>query len=625
MKRLLTLFTGILFLMNSFAGEPETNITRENAPESAKWRLSDIYASGDAWSVDLTKADAYVKELAAMKGTLGTSSDKLLGYFILSDEFGKVATKLYCYAYLQRSLDSRDPSVNEMYQRIQSFMVNAGQQLSWVESELVEIPEETTMKWVGMNPAFEPYKFSLENMYRLQDHVLPSEQEQLVSYFSAMAETPSSIYTEVAISDNVYPAFVRSNGDTVTLTRPMLTNILNFSTDRSERERAYMAFSSLYKARENTMAAILHGVNKNDKSFAQAYRFNGTLEAALNGNNIPVSVYENLVKVAGENPQPLQRYINLRKKVLKLDDYAPWDGNVPLGSFNRKYTYDEAKMVITQSLLPLGKEYGAGIEKALNGGWIDVYEGTAKETGAYSMPVYGVHPYILLNYDQTTDAVSTMSHELGHTMHSMFSMSNQPYKNADYSSFVAEVASNFNEEMLLDYLLANASGKEERIALLDQAINNLIGSFYRQSQFADFELQVHRLTENGEPVNATVLNKIMHDLNKTYYGNTVIDHPFRDNVWTQIMHFYNLPYYVYNYATSYAAAARIHELVTKGSSADREKALQAYLNLLKSGGNNYPVEQLKIAGVDMTAEEPTLAVVKRLNELIDQLEKELQI
>lgn len=625
MKQLFTLMMGILFLMNSFAGEPVTTITRENAPENAKWRLTDIYISKDAWSADLGKAGGFVKELAAMKGTLSSSSDNLLHYFTLSDEFGKISTKLYCYAYLQRSLDSRDPSVNDMLQRIQSFMMDAGQQLSWVEPELVAIPEAKTMKWIEMNPAFEPYRFSLENMYRLQNHVLPAEQEQLVSYFNSMAETPSSIYTEVAISDNVYPEFIRSSGDTVLLSRPMLTNILNFSNDRSERERAYTAFSSLYKARENTMAAILHGVSKNDKSYAQAYRFNGTLEAALNGNNIPVSVYENLVKVAKENSQPLQRYIALRKKVLKLDTYAPWDGNMPLGSFNRKYTYDEAKEVIRQSLKPLGKEYNDGIDKALDGGWIDVYEGAAKETGAYSMPVYGVHPYILLNYDQTTDAVSTMSHELGHTMHSMFSSSNQPFKNADYSSFVAEVASNFNEEMLLDYLLANASGREERVALLDQAINNLIGSFYRQSQFADFELQVHRLTENGQPVNATVLNGIMHDLNTAYYGNTVIDHPFRDNVWTQIMHFYNLPYYVYNYATSYAAAARIHELVTKGSPAEREKALQAYLKLLKSGGNNYPVEQLRIAGVDMTTSEPTLAVVKRLNELIDQLEKELQI
>lgn len=622
MKKLCLLFLSGVFALNTVLAD-EPVITRENAPESAKWRLTDIYASSDAWNADLKVADKMLKELASMKGTLGSASENLLRYFTLSDEFGKVTTKLYCYAYLQRSLDSRDPSVSEKFQRIQSFMVNAGQQLSWIDPEMVAIPQEKAMKWVELNPAFEPYRFSLTNMYRLQEHVLPAEQEQLVSYFSTLSELPSSMYTEVAISDNVYPKFVRSNGETVTLTRSMFTNILTFSTDREERKRAYEEFSALYKGRENTMAAILHGVSKSDHAYAQAYRFNNTLEAALNSSNIPVSVYENLIKVASENPQPLQRYINLRKRILKLDDYSPWDGSIPLGTYNKTYSYDEAKAMISKALQPLGKEYNSGIEKALNGGWIDVYEGEAKETGAYSMGVYGVHPYILLNYDQTTRAVSTMAHELGHTMHSMFSSENQPYKNHDYSSFVAEVASNFNEELLLDYMLTNAAGKDERIALLDQAINNLIGSFYRQSMFADFDLQVHRLAEKGEPVNATVLNGIMRDLNTKYYGNTVADNPYRENVWVQIMHFYNLPYYVYNYATSYAAAARIHQMISKGTKQEKEKALNAYLTLLKSGGSDYPVELLKKAGVDMTTTEPTLAVVSRLNQLIDQLEKEL--
>lgn len=371
------------------------------------------------------------------------------------------------------------------------------------------------------------------------------------------------------------------------------------------------------------MAAILLSVAKTNAAYARAYKFNSTLEASLNGPNIPVSVYENLIKVAGENTQALQRYIELRKKILKLDDYSSWDGGVPLGTFNRKYTYEEAKGIIVEALKPLGNEYATGIQKAINGGWIDVYEGAAKETGAYSMGVYGVHPYILLNYDQTTDAVSTMAHELGHTMHSMFSSANQPYETHQYSTFVAEVASNFNEELLLDYMLKNSTDKQERIALLDQAINNLIGSFYRQSQFADFELQVHKLAEKGEPVNATILNTIMRELNDRYYGETILPHPYRDITWTQIMHFYNLPYYVYNYATSYAAASRIHQLLTTGTNEQKAEALNNYITLLKSGGNDYPVEQLKRAGVDMTSTEPTLAVVSRLNELIDQLEREL--
>ncbi|HLN52458.1 MAG TPA: oligoendopeptidase F [Lentimicrobium sp.] len=611
----------------AYAGQPDDKpvITRENAPESAKWRLTDIYPDMNAWNADLEKAESLLKELVSMKGTLGVAPENLLRYYIIGDEFGKITGKLYCMVSLQRSLDSRDPQVSENFQRMQAFGLRTGQELSWTTPELVSIPKEKAFGWADKNIAFKPYRFSMENLYRLQDHVLSTEQEQLVSYFSGIAETPSSIYTEVAISDNKYPEFIRSNGDTVTLSRPMLTNILSFSTDRNERQRAYETFNANYKARENTMAAILHSVAKSHQAYAQAYKFNSTLESALNGPNIPVSVYENLIKVARENPDPLQRYMKLRKKVLKVEDYAPWDGNMPLGTFNRTYTYDEAKSMISEALKPLGKEYSAGIQQALNGGWIDVYEGEAKETGAYSLGVYGVHPYILLNYDQTTDAVSTMAHELGHTMHSMFSAANQPYDTYQYSSFVAEVASNFNEELLLDYMLKNSADREERIALLDQAITNLIGSFYRQSQFADFELQVYRLVEQGQPVNASVLTKIFHELNDAYYGPTVIQHPDRDLVWAQVMHFYIYPYYVYNYATSYAAASRIHQLISTGTPQQREEALQKYLNLLKSGGNNYPVEQLKLAGVDMTSMEPTLAVVKRLNDLLDQLEKELNV
>lgn len=601
----------------------EPVITRETANSSEKWRLTDIYTDYDVWNTDFGKAENLLKEISSLQGTLGISSENYLKYYILSDELSKISMKLFCYVYLQRSLDSRNQDVNSNFQRIQAFMSRSGQELSWATPEKVAIPQDKIMKWIASNDGFQPYKFSIENMYRLQDHVLPAEQEKLVAYFSSLAEMSSSLYTEVAISDNKYPEFIKSNGDTVTLTRPMLTNILTYSTDRNERKRAYEEFSALFKARENTMAALLNSVSKTDKAYAQAYKFPGTLEAALNGNNIPVSVYENLIKVARENSGPLQRYMRLRKEILKLDDYAPWDGNMPLGTFNRTYSYEQAKVTIMEALKPLGDEYMEGIEKALNGGWIDVYEGSAKETGAYSMGVYGVHPYILLNYDQTTDAVSTMAHELGHTMHSMFSAANQPYRNYHYSSFVAEVASNFNEELLLDYMLKQASSKEERIALLDQAIINLTGSFFRQSQFADFELQVHRMVENEQPVNASVLNSIMHKLNTDYYGNTVIEHPYRDNVWSQIMHFYNLPYYVYNYATSYAAAARIHQLITTGSKESRENALRNYITLLKSGGNDYPVEQLKKAGVDMTTTDPTLSVIKRMDDLISQLEKEL--
>jgi len=619
-----TLLLSLAFIIGLGAAASEPVITRENAPEQLKWQLKDIYQDWNAWNADLSKIKVLLDDLVSLQGTLGVSSDNMLKYYKLSDEMGKIGTTLYCYPYLLRSLDARDAEVNNRFQLIQAFFANAGQSLSWVSSELVSIPEKTAMEWVNSNQAFEPYRFKIENMYRLQEHVLPAEQEHLVSYFSQISGAPSTIYNEVAVSDNKFPEFARSNGEKVTLTYPMLTNIMTYSQDRDERQRAYETFCGNFKARENTMAAILNGVCQSDWASAQAYKFDNTLQASLNSNNIPVSVYENLINTARTNAEPLRRYMQLRKKVLGLDDYNSWDGSVSLGEYTKTYTFEEATELIKEALKPLGEEYQAKLLQALQGGWVDVYEGAAKQTGAYSMSVYGVHPYILLNYDKTLDYVSTFAHELGHSMHSVFSSENQPYSNHQYTTFVAEVASNFNEELLLDYMLSNTTDHNERIALLNQAIVNLSGSFYRQSQFADFELQVHRLVEQGQPVNATVLNKIMGELNDAYYGSGLAPNAFRENAWTQIMHFYEMPYYVYQYATSYAAAARIHSLLKTGTPQERKTALNNYLTLLKSGGNDYPVEQLKKAGVDMTGTEPTLAVVKRMDELVNQLEAELK-
>lgn len=615
---MLALFAGLI------AAAAKPVVTRENSPEQFKWQLKDIYHDWNAWNADLTKAETVLNQLAAMKGTLGASSSNLLSYYQLTDEIGKLGTTLYCYPYLLRSLDARNPEVSNGFQLIQAFFAKAGQDLSWTLPELVQIPEEKVMAWINSDKAFEPYRFNIENMYRLQAHVLPAEQEQLISYFSMMEKTPANIYKEVAVSDNVYPEFIRANNEKVTLTYPMITNILTYSNDRSERQRAYIAFNTHFKSKENTMAAILGGVCQSDWAYAQANKFENTLEASLNTNNIPVSVYENLINTAKNNSEPLRRYIRLRSQVLGLDDYNSWDGSVSLGEYTKTYTIEEAIELIREALKPLGAAYNAELDKALEGGWIDVYEGEGKETGAYSMSVYGVHPYILLNYDQTLDYVSTLAHELGHSMHSVFSSANQPFNTADYTSFVAEVASNFNEELLLDYMLKNTSDHNERIALLNQAIVNLTGSFYRQSQFADFELQVHRLTEQGQPINATVLNKIMGDLNDAYNGNELAPNDLRNSSWAMIMHFYEIPYYVYQYATSYAAAAQIHRSITTGTEQEREAALERYLTLLKSGGNDYPVEQLKKAGVDMTSPEPTMAVVSRLDQLVDQLEAELK-
>ena len=615
-----------LLLTTSFAAPTcfGQSPNRADAPAEMKWNLADIYPSWDAWKADLQQVTTLADEIQTLQGKLGQSSDNLLRSLQINEEINKLSYKLYCYPTLSRSVDSRNQETNSYFMQVLGFFQQLGTATSWVTPEMVTIPESTVMKWIDSNKAYAPYRFGLTELYRTQKHVLSSDQEKLLSYFGLATGAPSNIYTELATSDIKFPDITLSDGSTVKLTPGTYHQITQFNKNREDRRNAYERYNGVYMANLNTFAAILNGVFQGDWAGAQARNYESFLQASLDPDDIPTDVYLNLINTARENTAPLLRYYELRKKVLKVDTLQSWDNALNLSSFEKKYSYDEARNIIKEALKPLGKEYGAKLEKAMANGWIDVYEGEGKEQGAYSMGVYGVHPFILMNYNETLDHVSTLAHELGHSMHTTLSHENQPFSNAAYSSFVAEVASNFNEDLLADYLMNKTTNREEKINLLEQSIVQLIGSFYRQSQFADFEYQARTMVEKGEGLNAGTLKAISAGISKSYYGDVVADNPYRDLVWAQVMHFYQMKYYVYQYATSYAAAAHLEQKITSGTAKEKEEALQKYLTLLKSGGNDHPIEQLKKAGVDMTNPEVIKSVVTRLNRLLDQLEAELK-
>lgn len=596
---------------------------RDEILNEYKWDLNDIYADWQEWEKGLADLQAKMDKIVALKGTLGKGAEQLLNALKLQDDMNILAYRVYRYPQFTRDTNTRDQEVSARLQQVQILFAKFGTATSWINPEILEIPWDTMKKWLDETSELAPYRFGLEDLYRQQSHVLDEDKEKLLSFYSQFNGTPRSIYSELSTSDIQFPTVKLSTGEEMQMTSGNYSLTLATNPNQADRKLAFDTHYKVYESNQNTYAAIYNAICQRDWAAAQARNYKSTLEAALDGDNIPLEVYTNLVNTVKANTEPLQRYAKLRKKVLGLEEYHSYDGSISLTDFNKTYPYEQAKKWVMASVKPLGKEYNEKFKAALEGGWIDVFENTGKRPGAYSADVYGVHPYMLLNYNETLDYVFTLGHEMGHTMHSMFSSENQPFATHSYTIFVAEVASTFNERLLLDYWLEQTKDPKERIALLQQAIRGISGTFYFQSLLADYELQVHELVEKGQPITAQTLSKIMHDLFDAYYADSVIGDDLLDVVWARIGHFYNAPFYVYQYATCFASSAQIYDDVMKGSKKDRQAALDRYLTLLKSGGNDYPMEQLKKAGVDLSKPEPIQAVIAQFDELVAMLEKEI--
>ena len=594
---------------------------RDNIGQEYKWNLSDIYENYSAWEKDFEKVGELKRELAKFKGKFGNEG-KLLEFFQKQEEMDKISYKLYRYPQLARDLNSSDKEAVEHLQKVQFLFAEISTELSWVNSELVD-NRENIEKWIEKKE-FDDYRFGLKNLFRLQKHILEEKESKLLSYYSSFFSAPRSIYSEVTVTDVEWPQVTLSSGEKVDVTPANYSKILSTNRNQEDRKLMFQTFYTIYEKKKNTIAAIYNSILQKGIASKKAYNYDSFLLSHLESDNIPEEIYLNLVNTAKNNTKPLQRYLKLRKKILGLEKYYNFDGSINLIEFDKEYEYDDAKEIVLNSVAPLGKDYVEKMKKAISEGWLDVFEAKGKRTGAYSAGVYGVHPYMLLNYNKTLDSVFTLAHELGHTLHTLYSDENQPFSMADYTIFVAEVASTFNERLLLDYMLENTNDPKERIALLEQEIGNIVGTFYFQALLADYEYQAHKLAEAGEPITAEVLSKIMEDLFDKYYGDIIEKDDLIYIFWARVPHFFNSPFYVYQYATCFASSAILYEkMINSSDESEKKQTLDKYIQLLSSGGNDFPMEQLKKAGVDLSKIETIEAVARQFDLLLDKLEAEI--
>ena len=599
--------------------------TRDRAaiPDSVKWDLRPIFASWEDWQAAYDRLETDIGAIAGRRGSLGQGAGSLLAAYRALDALGTLAYRVWSFPSLRHDEDQRDNQISARHQQVQILMAKWQQATSWFNPELLAIPIETVRGWMEADPDLALYRFAIENIYRQQAHVLDEAGERLMSLAGRFEGTPSDAYSALSTADARFPEITLDDGRTVTVSYGEYRSILETSRVQADRAAAFRAYLGTFHAARNTYAALYNGVCQRDWFQARARGYRSTLEAALFGNAIPPAVVDTLIAVAREHTQGLRRYHRLRKRALGLDRYFTYDTSVPLIECARTYGYDEARAWVVESVEPLGEAYQAEVRRSFEAACIDVYENEGKRSGAYSAPVYGVHPYMLLNYNDTLDAVFTLAHEMGHSIHTVLAHRHQPFVYSDYTIFVAEVPSTLNEALLVEYLLARSADPRERVVLLQHAIDNIAGTFFMQALFADYELRAHALVEHDHPITADVLCDIYSQLMADYFGGTFDDEPLVQATWARVPHFYSTPYYVYQYATCFASAAHLVQGIVGGEGARREAAVARYLDLLKAGGNDHPMEQLRRAGVDLSRAETVRAVVLQFDQLVDRLEREL--
>jgi oligoendopeptidase F len=609
--------------LDTFRPEPGNLPTRDAIPPRYQWDLTSICTSWDEWQAAYKELGEAVAAFPAFQGTLAKGPERLLGAFKAMDAMGALSYRVWYFAALHYDEDQRNNEINARRQQVQILFAKQQQASSWFNPELLQIPIETVRGWLEADGELAVYRFAIESLFHEQEHVLDEQGERLMSFAGRFNSVPHDSYSALTTADVKFPSIVLSDGSKVTLTYGQYRALLETNRNQDDRANAYRTFHRAFADTQNTFAALYNGVLQRDWFHARARDYKTTLDAALHGNNIPTSVVENLIAATKEGVEPLRRYHRLRRRVLGVSTYRLFDVFIPLVEHAARYPYDDVGAWIVDSVAPLGGEYQRNVRSAFDGRWIDVFENSGKRSGAYSAPVYGAHPYMLLNYNETLDAVFTLAHEMGHSMHTLLSHQTQPFVYAGYTIFVAEVPSTLNEALFLDLMLERARSREERIVLLQHAIDSIASTFYTQVMFADYELQAHRLVEQDQPVTAEVLNTIYASLLEAYYGDVIDTEEVSKVTWARIPHFFSTPYYVYQYATCFASTARLMQAFRSKDPGEREDAVNRYLNLLRAGGSDYPMNLLARAGVDLSQPDTVRAVANELDTLVARLEQEL--
>jgi len=606
-----------------FRPEPGTLLDRDRIPSRYKWDLTAICRDWDEWTARFKELDAGIEQLKGFEDTLATGPEQLLQALKAQDRVEVLAYQVWYFAALQYDEDQRNNGANARRQEVQILFARHQQATSWFNPELLAIPLDIVRGWMTANASLAVYRFAIEALYHEQEHVLDAHGERLLSYASRLIGSPHDAYAAITTADMKHPSITLAIGDAVTLSYGQYRAILETNRNQSDRAAAYRAFHHVYAEHLNTYAALYNGVLQRDWFIARSRGYKSTLEAALHGNNIPTSVVETLIQEARAGVEPLRRYHKLRRRVLGNETYRLFDVFVPLVEHDARYPYDSVLDWVTASTAPLGPEYQSHVGRAFDDRWIDVFENSGKRDGAYSAPVYGSHPYMLLNYNETLDAVFTLAHEMGHSMHTLLAHRAQPFRYAGYEIFVAEVPSTLNEALFLDFMLDRVKSAEERALLLQHAIDSIAGTFFTQVMFADFELQAHRLVEQDQPITADTLSAIYAQLLRDYYGDAIDEEEISRVTWSRISHFFSTPYYVYQYATCFASTARLMQDIRSTDPVRRGDAVDRYLKLLSAGGSDYPIALLQQAGIDLTQPDTVRAVSSELGALVGKLEKEL--
>jgi oligoendopeptidase F len=596
--------------------------SRDAIASEFRWDFTPIYADWAAWELGMSDIENRIAAFAKLKGSLKSGPDAVLTAYAALDALGMLEYKVYGYTALQRDIDTRNPDISGKFQRVMALFAKMGTATSWFTPELLRVPQAQMEKWIATTPALTKYRFTIFDSYRQQSHVLDEPGERLLSYAAQLSQAPKTAFQELSTSDIKFPLVSLADGKEVKLTPGAYAYLLETNHNQADRAKAFEVYLKTYAATTHTYAAIYNGVLQSDWFSAQARNFPGTLDAALDGNAIPTAVVTNLVDAVRQGTAPLQRYAKLRKKLLGLDSYHLYDSFLPIYKTDQAYPFADARELVLASVAPLGAEYLAKYKQFFSGKQVDVYESEGKRSGAYVSGIYGVGPYMLLNHNDTQDALFTLAHEGGHAMHTLLSNETQPFVNSHYTIFVAEVASTTNERFLLNQLLATTNDPKQRFLLLQHAVDSIVGTFYTQVLFADFELQAHKLVEQGQPVTSDALSSIYFKLLKDYYGDALTVDELYKYTWSRIPHFFNSPYYVYQYATCFASSAKLFKDMTVGTDLSRAAATERYLTLLKSGGNDHPMTQLQKAGVDLSKRETIQAVVDQMEELVSQMELE---
>lgn len=601
-------------------GEAPVYASREEVPEAARWRLEDIYAAADDWEADARAAAALTEELARLRGHAAGSAASLWKALELDDRLSLLVGKLYSYAVMRSHEDTAAEGPKALAARATLLSVKAGEAGAFLAPEILAAGREKLESFIAEEPRLELYRLMFRRVLRRKEHVLSAPEEAVMAAMGDLAGAPDEAFSMLTDADMDFGTIADEKG----VVRPLTQESYGRYVVRPEREVRRQAFEGLhgtFAKFRNTLGATYFASVKKDVTFARLRRYASSLEESLDGDEIPVSVYDGLIGAVNAALPALRDYVALKKSVLGVDRMEPYDLYAPLApEMNRTFGYDEARNLVLEAVAPLGREYVSLMEKAFSERWIDVYENRGKRSGAYSWGCYGVHPYMLLNYGGTFRDVSTLAHEGGHSIHTWLSDESQPRVYASYALFVAEVASTVNELLLTEHMLARTADRAEKKFLLSEQLELTRQTIYRQTLFAEFERDAHAAVERGEPLTPEGMNRMWTELNTRYYGPEVGSSAFLAAEWSRIPHFYRA-FYVYQYATSLSAAVAIVDGILRGGAEERE----AYLSMLRGGCSADPIALLKGAGVDMSTPAPVeraLAVFARKTALLRELFEE---